>query len=75
MPRKSKNAFTINGDLVTIYHPDWDFIATATIRDDYAEEIQSVTWSRNGDYLYNASRRITIFGHRSSRMRIGQAGD
>lgn len=54
MPRKSRNTFTINGDLVTISHPDWDFRATATIRDDYAEELQSVTWSRNGDYLYNA---------------------
>lgn len=54
MPRESKNAFTISGDQITISHPDWDFRATATIRDDYAEELQSVTWSRNGDYLYNA---------------------
>lgn len=54
MPRESKNTFTISGDQITIAHPDWDFRATATIRDDYAEEIQSVTWSRNGAYLYNA---------------------
>ena len=54
MPRESKNTFTISGDHVTISHPDWDFRATATIRYDYAEELQSVTWSRNGDYLYNA---------------------
>ena len=54
MPRESKNTFTISGDHVSISHPGWDFIATATIRDDYAKELQSVTWSKNGDYLYNA---------------------
>ena len=53
MPRQSKNNFTISGDMITIAHPDWDFIATATIRDDYAEEFQSVTWSKKGEYLYN----------------------
>ena len=39
---ESKNKFDISGDQITISHPDWDFRATATIRDDYAEEIQSV---------------------------------
>ena len=53
MPRQSKNTFTISGDLITISHTDWDFIATATVRDDYAEEFQSVTWSKKGEYLYN----------------------
>lgn len=53
MPRQSKNTFTISGDMITISHPDWDFIATATIQDDYAEEFQSVTWSKKGEYLYN----------------------
>ena len=53
MPRQSKNTFSINGDRISISHPDWDFIATASIRDDYAEELQSVTWSKNGEYLYN----------------------
>lgn len=53
MPRTSKNTFTISGNHITISHPDWDFIATATIRGDYAEEFQSVTWSKKGDYLYN----------------------
>ena len=49
MPRESRNTFTINGDHVTISHPDWDFIATATLRDDYAEEFQSVTWSKKAN--------------------------
>lgn len=53
MPRQSRNKFSINDNIVTITHPDWDFCATATIRDDYAEEFQAVTWSKKGDYLYN----------------------
>mgnify|MGYP003430496575 CR=1 FL=1 len=53
MPRVSKNTFNINGNVVTISHPNWDFIATASIREDYAEEFLSVTWSKNGNYLYN----------------------
>ncbi len=50
----SKNKFEINGDKVLITHPDWDFTASATIRDDYIEELISVTWTKNGEYLYNA---------------------
>lgn len=53
MPRTSKNNFSINEDVVTISHPDWDFVATASIRDDYAEEFKSVTWSKKGNYLFN----------------------
>ena len=37
----SKNKFEIYGDKILISHPNWDFIASATIRDDYAEELQS----------------------------------
>ena len=48
----SKNFFDINGDIISITRPEWDFIAQATIRDDYADEIQSVTWGlKNGRYL------------------------
>jgi len=39
----SKNKFEIFGDTISISHSDWDFIASATIRDDYIDEIQSVT--------------------------------
>ena len=47
----SKNKFEIYGDKILISHPNWDFIASATIRDDYAEELQSVTWTKVGEYL------------------------
>ena len=50
----SKNKFEVHGDMISISHPDWDFIASATIREDYIDEIQSVTWSKNGDYLYSS---------------------
>ena len=51
----SKNFFDISGNIISITRPEWDFIAQATIRDDYADEIQSVTWGlKNGRYLYNA---------------------
>lgn len=53
MPRTSDNIFSIHDSTISISHPDWNFTAYATIRDDYAEELQSVTWSRHGDYLYN----------------------
>ena len=56
----SKNSFEINGDRVTISHSDWDFIAFASIKDEYAEELQSVTWSKNGDYLYSSKLKVYL---------------
>ena len=44
----SKNTFEINGERVTISHPNWDFLAFASIKDEYAEEMQSVTWLSDG---------------------------
>lgn len=55
MPRKSKVKYNPQGEVLYISHPDWDFIATASLRSDYADEIQSVTWSKNGDYLYSST--------------------
>lgn len=49
----SKNTFERNGDFVTISNPEWDFAATASIRDDYYDELISLTWTRKGDYLYS----------------------
>jgi hypothetical protein len=49
----SKNTFLIIGDEITINNQNWDKPSIATIRDDYIDEIQSVTWPKNGDYLYN----------------------
>ncbi|MCD8013913.1 MAG: HNH endonuclease [Lachnospiraceae bacterium] len=51
----SKNIFDIEGDTIYIKRPEWNFIATATVRDDYLEEIQSVTWGLNNErYLFNS---------------------
>lgn len=51
----SKNSFSIEGNTIFISHPDWKFIATATVRDDYVEEIQGVTWGLlNKRYPNNA---------------------
>ena len=51
----SKNIFNIMNDTIYISRTEWDFMACATVREDYLEEIQSVTWSLNGGrYLYNS---------------------
>lgn len=51
--RQSKNKFEVYGDKVSIMHPDWDFVASASIRDDYKDEFMTGTWSKKGNYLYN----------------------
>lgn len=50
----SKNKFDVRGDRVYITHDKWDFIATASLKDEYAEELMSVTWTKNGEYLYSS---------------------
>lgn len=55
MNKKSKNSFNIEGDIIYITRPEWNFIAKATVRDDYVEEIESVTWElSNNRYPYNS---------------------
>jgi len=49
----SLNRFSISDNLITIYQKGWSKLATATLRNDYKDEIQSVTWSEKGGYLYN----------------------
>jgi hypothetical protein len=49
----SKNTFSENGNSITIYQDSWCKVATATLRDDYKDEIQNVTWTNNDGYLYN----------------------
>lgn len=56
----SKNTFEISGGRVIIGHPDWDFIAVASIKDEYADEIQSVTWSKKGEYLYSSKLKMYL---------------
>lgn len=50
----SKNRFVVSDDVIFISHPDWNFTAAATIREDYIDEIKSVTWSINNGYLYSS---------------------
>lgn len=56
---KSKNTFEIHGDDVHIYRREWGSMAFTTYREDYYEELTSVTWTKtkrkNEDnaYLYN----------------------
>ena len=61
MANSSKNVFSIDGDTITISHSDGDFIATASLREDYEGEIQSVTWSKNGNYVY--SQKLGVYLH------------
>ena len=50
----SKNTFSISGDKIYITRPEWNYMACAMVRDDYAEEIQNATWGLNNErYLYN----------------------
>lgn len=56
-----RNRFEIHGDKIFISHEKWNFIASATVRDDYIDEIQSVTWTKNGSYLY--SKTLGIYLH------------
>lgn len=49
----SKNKFDVNGEIVYITHEKWDFIATASMKDEYAEQLMGVTWTKKGAYLYS----------------------
>lgn len=60
MPKVGRNSFDRVGDTVSISHPDWDFVATASIRDDYAEEFESIAWTKKGDYLYSGKLRMYL---------------
>lgn len=49
----SKNTFMQNGDILTISREGWDIRPVATFREDYIDEMKSVTWGVNNGYLYN----------------------
>lgn len=57
----SKNKFRVCYNSVTISNDEWESLASATIRDDYAEELMSVTWSKKGEYLY--SNKLKMYLH------------
>lgn len=49
----SKNTFTRIGDEIHICREEWNSVALTTYRDDYYEELTSVTWSENNGYVVN----------------------
>jgi len=51
----SKNKFSVIDNTIYISRPEWNFIAQATIRDDYVDEIKSATWGlQKNRYPHNA---------------------
>ena len=46
----SNNSFDISGDLVRIHTADGMFHAVASIRDDYRDELMSVTWGTENTF-------------------------
>ena len=49
----SRNKFERHGDEIYISRDAWDQIAMTTYREDYYEELTSVTWTANRGYLTN----------------------
>lgn len=49
----SKNRFDVNGEVIYISRDGWEKLATTTYREDYYEELTSVTWTENEGYLVN----------------------
>lgn len=49
----SKNKFEICGEDIHILRKEWNKIAFTTYREDYYEELSSVTWTEKNGYLYN----------------------
>lgn len=59
---ESKNIFSVHGDDIYISKDGWDKIAFTTYREDYYDELTSVTWTKNGEYLY--SSKLKKYLHR-----------
>ena len=54
----SKNIFDIRGDVIDISWSNSEgelLTASTTVRNDYLEEIKSVTWGVNGKYFHNSN--------------------
>ena len=49
----SKNRFRVQGDNIEIMRDEWDKMAFVTYREDYYDEITSVTWTEQNGYLHN----------------------
>ncbi len=59
----SKNTFSITDNTIYISRPEWNFVAQATVRDDYADEIQSVTWGLQHDRYPHNSKLGTLHSY------------
>lgn len=57
----SENKFERQENYVLISNSKRSFIASASIRDDYVDELESVTWSIKGKYLY--SHKLNVYLH------------
>lgn len=49
----SKNTFSRHGDEIHIFREEWDAVALTTYREDYFDELTSVTWTESRGYLTN----------------------
>ncbi|MDD4493591.1 MAG: hypothetical protein PHV32_04470 [Eubacteriales bacterium] len=49
----SKNKFDIYGNTVHISRDGWDKLANTTFREDYIDELMSVTWGISNGYIYS----------------------
>ena len=58
----SKNRFEVFGEDIHITRDGWEKVATTTYRADYYDELTSVTWTKNGDYLH--SSKLNKYLHR-----------
>ena len=56
----SKNTFSISGDKIYITRPEWNYMACATVRDDYEEEIQNATWGLNNERYPVSYTHLTL---------------
>lgn len=49
----SKNKFSIHGEEIHISRDDWNKLASTTYREDYFDELTSVTWTETRGYITN----------------------
>lgn len=56
----SKNTFEVRDNIISISNDNWTKLAFAEFREDYYEELTSVTWSKNGDALYSNKLRCYL---------------
>lgn len=51
---KSKNKFSVRDNTIYIENSNWNKVGMAEYREDYYEELTSVTWSKSGEGLYSS---------------------